>query len=45
MNTIEIMVFVAPVLAMIFALSVGLLSVWMSERAERRKLHRGGPAQ
>jgi hypothetical protein len=37
MNTIEIMVFVAPVLAAVVALSVGLLTLWLSERAERRK--------
>jgi hypothetical protein len=37
MNTIEIMVFVAPVLAAVVALSVGLLALWLNERAERRK--------
>ena len=38
MNTIEIMVFVAPVLSsMIFALSFGLLMMWLNERAERHK--------
>ena len=37
MNAIEIMVFVAPVLAAVVALSVGFLMMWLNERAERRK--------
>jgi hypothetical protein len=37
MNALEIMAFVAPVLAAIVVTSVGLLAVWFDLRAERRK--------
>jgi hypothetical protein len=37
MNTVEIMVFAAPVFAVVIVISVGFLTTWLSERAERRK--------
>jgi hypothetical protein len=40
MNTIEIMVFAAPVLAAVIVISVGVLLTWLSARADRRKEQR-----
>jgi hypothetical protein len=37
MSTLEIMVFAAPVMAVLFVITVGLLATWLAERAERRK--------
>jgi hypothetical protein len=45
MNSLEIMVFAAPVLAVVVAVSVGVLGLWLSERAERRKAHRSASTQ
>jgi hypothetical protein len=36
MSTLEIMVFAAPVMAVLFVITVGLLATWLDERAERR---------
>jgi hypothetical protein len=38
MSTLEIMVFAAPVLAVIVVISFGFLMTWLNERAERRKV-------
>jgi hypothetical protein len=38
MSTLEIMVFAAPVLAVV--VSVGLFTTWLNERTERRKAQR-----
>jgi hypothetical protein len=37
MTTLEIMVFAAPLLAVVFVIAVGFLATWFDERAERRK--------
>jgi hypothetical protein len=37
MSTLEIMVFAAPVLAVVLVIAVGFLATWFDERAERRR--------
>jgi hypothetical protein len=36
-SALEIMVFAAPLMAVIFVITVGLFATWLDERAERRK--------
>jgi hypothetical protein len=40
MSTLEIMVFAAPVMAVIVVISVGFFGAWLSARAERHRVQR-----
>jgi hypothetical protein len=45
MITLETLVWVAPLLAVAVVVLTGLVEIWLSDRAERRKARQSAPTQ